>query len=207
MNYDPLFPSVVGSTDLEADNKALLEYCLTKQKESEGRVVSNLGGWQSNDLVHEDWKDNHAMSSLFRNIEEQINQYRIDNRLREDARCFISNWWININYKNATNGMHVHPYSAISGVYYVKCNPEVHPGINFRTPLKVREALWGMDVEPNKNQEYNHFTARYWAYSCESGKLLLFPSWLEHGVGKNLTDDIRVSISFNAQMKLTNAAN
>ena len=137
------------------------------------------------------------MSSLFRNIERQINQYRIDNGLREDAYCYIDSWWININSRNSTNGLHVHPFSFFSGVYYVKCDPELHSGISFETPLKVKDTLWTSDIVPNENQEFNSFTARTWTYPPELGKLLIFPSWLEHCVGDNNTDDIRVSISFN----------
>lgn len=100
MKYEPLFPSIVGIQHLPEDNNAILEYCLAKQKESKGRVKTNFGGgWQSYDLIYEDWKDNHAMSSLFQNLQEHTNQYHIDNGLREDARCFISNWWINISSK------------------------------------------------------------------------------------------------------------
>jgi uncharacterized protein (TIGR02466 family) len=84
----------------------------------------------------------------------------------------------------------------------VKCNPEVHPGIHFITPLKVKEAMWDRSIGPNENQKANYFTATSWTYSSEAGKVVLFPSWLEHSVGANKTDDVRVSISFNTQIKL-----
>jgi uncharacterized protein (TIGR02466 family) len=203
LDYVWLFPTIVGDTTLYEDNDAILEYCLKKQEESDGRELSNRGGWQSDDLLHEDWKDNHAVSSLFRNFEGQINQYRIDNGLREDAYCYIDNWWININSENSTNIMHVHPLSFFSGVYYVKCDPEVHGRICFETPLKVKSVMFSSNIEPNNEQELNEFTAARWKYSPEVGKLLLFPSWLEHSVEENLTDDVRVSISFNTQARVT----
>ena len=198
MDYDWLFPSIIGGKDLQEDNDAILEYCMKKQEESEGRIISNRGGWQSDDLVYEDWKDIHAMSSLFRNIEGQVNQYRLDNGLREDAYCFIENWWININSRNSTNGLHVHPLSYISGVYYVKSDPELHGPICFDSPLKVKSAMYSGAIVPNDDQEANFFTASAWKYNPDPGKLLLFPSWLEHSVGPSQTDDIRVSISFNS---------
>jgi uncharacterized protein (TIGR02466 family) len=212
MQYDPLFSSVVGTTNLQEDNNAILEYCLAKQKESEGRRVSNVSGWQSNDLVYEDWKDIPAMCSLWENLGRQIEEYRIDNGLNEDARCFIYNWWINISPKDSnpdrgisktetwlysTNIMHVHPHSYLSGVYYVKCDSEVHSGIRFSTPLKVKTAMWGENIEPTINQGVNYFTASSWLYKPEASKVVLFPSWLEHSVGVNKTDDLRVSISIN----------
>ena len=39
------------------------------------------------------------------------------------------------------------------------------------------------------------------AVAPESGKLLMFPSWLEHGVGQNMDDMERISMSFNFEMR------
>ena len=200
--YDWLFPSIVGVKSLQEDNDAILEYCLDKQKESEGRTKSNRGGWQSDDLIYEDWKDNYAVSSLFRNLEGQTNQYRIDNGLREDVYCYIDNWWININSKTSINMPHVHPFSYISGAYYVKCDPELHGSISFGTPLIGHQTMYDDGINPNDNQERNTFTAFSWSYPPQVGRLLLFPSWLEHSVDDNQTDDIRVSISFNSMTRV-----
>ena len=39
-------------------------------------------------------------------------------------------------------------------------------------------------------QEVNHL-------DIQTGDLLLFPSWLDHGVKANMTDNARVNIAFN----------
>ena len=39
-------------------------------------------------------------------------------------------------------------------------------------------------------QEVNHLY-------IQTGDLLLFPSWLDHGVKANMTDNARINISFN----------
>ena len=38
----------------------------------------------------------------------------------------------------------------------------------------------------------------------EKGKLVLFPSWIYHGVRPNDTDDTRISLSFNAKISFQN---
>ena len=38
-------------------------------------------------------------------------------------------------------------------------------------------------------------------YTPKEGKILLFPGWLEHGVKTNLTDNVRMSLSFNVYFK------
>ena len=34
----------------------------------------------------------------------------------------------------------------------------------------------------------------------EEGRLIMFPSWLEHSVGQNLSDSLRISLSFNIDL-------
>ena len=41
---------------------------------------------------------------------------------------------------------------------------------------------------------------RSYTFSPRSGMMLIFPSWLDHIVGQNKTDEIRVAISFNIDL-------
>ena len=205
MIYDHLFPSVVGRNTLNEDNSGIFDFCQKKRKEFEGRVRSNQdGGWQSNDLMWDEVKDFPAMASLLHTIEGKLNQYKFDMGWRLDSYCYIENWWININSRNSTNVLHLHPQSFFSGAYYVHANPEVHGPIVFRTPIAARLGMLDDRIEPNTElQEYNRSTSESWQYAPETGNLLIFPAWLEHFVKPNETDEERISISFNAITKIT----
>ena len=101
------------------------------------------------------------------------------------------NLWININGYKDFNLRHTHENSIISGVFYVKA-PDKSSKITFYHPafkLMVRE--W------NINMKHNHYTSSVWSINPQKGKLLLFPSWLEHEVSPNLSQESRISISFN----------
>jgi ectoine hydroxylase-related dioxygenase (phytanoyl-CoA dioxygenase family) len=42
----------------------------------------------------------------------------------------------------------------------------------------------------------NEFNSGIFTVGCETGKLLLFPSWLEHSTDQNKTEN-RITLSFN----------
>ena len=84
-----------------------------------------------------------------------------------------------------------HPESIISGVFYVKA-PDKSSMLRFFHPsadFMVRD--WNVDLKCNM------YTSSIWEILPEEGKLLLFPSWLEHEVDQNLSQEKRISISFN----------
>ena len=106
----------------------------------------------------------------------------------------MSTLWGNINPKFSFHAEHLHPYSHISGVFYVRCEPG-SPAISFKDP---RMARWMMPPAADGNRAENTFHAKV---APEPGKLLMFPAWLEHGVAQNQTEEERISMSFNFEMR------
>ena len=75
----------------------------------------------------------------------------------------------------------------MSGVYYIDV-PEGAPDLIIKTPLKANfDDLW---FESEENREVNKL-------KVETGDLVLFPGWLEHGVDANLLDEPRINVAFN----------
>ena len=95
--------------------------------------------------------------------------------------------WVNYQSKYQYQEYHDHRERLISGIYYVDV-PEGTPGIMMKTPLKANYDDLFFNEEAV--QEVNHL-------DIETGDILLFPSWLDHGVKANMTDKHRVNISFN----------
>ena len=55
MNFEGWFPTPIWlhKLDLEDDkHKQILEYCMQLKSSSAGKVLSNVGGWQSEDLIN-----------------------------------------------------------------------------------------------------------------------------------------------------------
>ena len=91
--------------------------------------------------------------------------------------------------------MHVHPNSNISGVIWIKI-PNDSGNLYFHNPDNFQ-----------KHKEinfYKSFLNQGEGYELEpqEGNVVLFPSCLQHEVTKNLSNDERVSISFNSNFAL-----
>jgi len=183
-----LFKTPVYKTTLSLDKKTLTSYCLSMAKKDKGRIVSNEGGWQSNDL-----KDNHSiLNDLIFLIQEHCSLYTKELDIKSFNK--VNNIWININGYKDYNQIHCHPKCLISGVYYVK-TPEDCGNIYFQHPSYNN---FQYDWKAEKTNNFNSYNSVEWWMPSSAGLLYLFPSWLNHCVKPNLNKkEKRISISFN----------
>ena len=103
---------------------------------------------------------------------------------------------MNINGPGNFNLKHNHPRSNLSGVLWIKV-PKDSGSIVFHSP----------DVF-NRYQEMDHYTEEFcyinncyrrYEFTPDEGKILIFPSSLEHEVLKNESNEDRISYSFNIE--------
>jgi uncharacterized protein (TIGR02466 family) len=93
--------------------------------------------------------------------------------------------WMTTTEKNQYAVVHGHGGFDISGVYYFKTNGE-DGDLFFEDPNRfIKNSIC-----------FEHIPSR-WKTTPKVGKIVLFPSWLEHGTYPNTTDNLRISISFN----------
>ena len=79
-----------------------------------------------------------------------------------------------------------------STVYYVKCNSDSgrlkiydpRPGNQYIMPIR-KQGNPGIDFWREANLQ------------PIEGRIIMFPAWLWHSVEENMSDDIRISVSFN----------
>ena len=165
----------------------LEEECIRRSTLDSGRIASNSGGWQSNYI----YPDDDYFSEFILEMEKQANNFAKGLEIYQKGK--IANLWININGYKDSNRRHHHPESIISGVFYVKV-PDKSSKLRFFHPsVDLMSRDWGLNV----NLKCNKYTSSIWEILPEEGKLLLFPSWLEHEVDQNLSQEKRISISFN----------
>ena len=93
--------------------------------------------------------------------------------------------WVTQTLKGEHAHVHSHGSCDLSGAYYIQTN-EQDGNIFFKSPNKLTGNSWMFEHLPELA-----------SYKPQVGKLLLFPSWLEHGVLENQTDHERISLSFN----------
>ncbi|MGA7935343.1 MAG: TIGR02466 family protein [Kovacikia sp.] len=179
----PLF--VFGLNNCEALNIQLLEIIERLKQSDSGCEASNVLGW-------------HSRGNLFEIREFQSFKILVDRAIAEVAqvtgygnvRIAAANCWVNVNQKYASNKIHDHANCLFSGVYYVK-TPEKCGDLMFYDPRNARTFYKPLV------SEFTAYTADAISHVAEAGLLLIFPSWLKHGVEPNLSDEDRVSLSFN----------
>ncbi|BAZ41877.1 hypothetical protein NIES4101_78450 [Calothrix sp. NIES-4101] len=168
----------------------LQEIDAEQQCDRQGEKWSNVLGWHSVNNLHERKHFYEFTQIIHKNVLE------VAHFLRWDLQKFslnITTCWAIVNGKLASNSVHNHPNSILSGVYYLKA-PENCGGLFFSDPRPASQMLIPPVVE------FNLWTLPKVSYKPYEGTMLLFPSWLLHGVEMNMSEETRISLSFNIGM-------
>ena len=193
MSIHDIFRVPVYSTQLNLDIKKLQSFCNEYQQKDTGRLLTNVGGYQSNDLPLDKlkWPMGESLYPLVEEINTHSNKFAKE--FINNNEQFLSNMWINISLYKDTNRSHNHPFSDISGVYYGK-TPDDCGNIVFEHPA---ESVLVYHLKEDSG-ELNEYNSPSWGKPVFENHLYLFPSWLKHRVEPNLNKtEERISISFN----------
>jgi len=188
---EDIFKTPIYFEKLILDNKTIANYCLSLQSKDKGRVLSNQGGWQSDNLT-----DIHKqLNPLFTEIQKHITKF--NKTLDLNGKNKLGNLWVNINGYRDSNRVHNHPGSIISGVYYIQ-TPKNCGDITFINPVEDHLGYIDKSETIDTTKNYNPYNSTEWWLPSLVGRLYLFPSWLKHYVTSNLNKkEKRISISFN----------
>jgi uncharacterized protein (TIGR02466 family) len=194
MNFDNFFPTPIWWEQTEIDTSPLVQLCLSmKEKDPKGRKLSNEGGWQSYDFrpgVHIEMKP--LEDKIQTQAEQCVRDYGYD---EEQCHVVIENFWFNINSQNSSNMVHIHDNSFLSGAFYIKATPD-QGSITFYK----NHALDYIVSSQAPIKQYTPISASAISYQPMTGKLLMFPGMLPHGVGYNSTSEDRLSVAFNVKL-------
>lgn len=191
VTHTPLFPTFVSLIECDCFSSIqpdLLKWIANYKTDKSGVIISNRGGWQS--------EDNIASIESFQPFVEYMRAY-INHGLRDfyNLEYRLLNMWININYKGNYNIAHCHPQSDLSGVLWVKC-PKNCGSLDFYCPdahvndTQIQNTRFDIKNEYNLHGVYSYATP-------QEGTIVVFPSHLMHGVDPNESDEERISIAFN----------
>jgi len=108
-----------------------------------------------------------------------------------DKKLKCGSFWINILPEGGTHASHIHPHSVISGTTYVSM-PKGTSALKLedpRLPMMMHAPLRVKDA-PQKLQQFVYVKPTV-------GDVLLWESWLRHEVPMNMSEEERISVSFN----------
>ena len=166
------------------DNDKIKEILLEKEKSESGRSLSNVGGWQSEDTILEEDGFSGIKDFLFECVSSIKNEIYID-----DVKFFLAQSWASVNRNGHYNVNHDHGNSQWSCAYYVT---ETYSAPIYFTDPRMRATMCAVSDLQKNPYSYNIGPEKN-----EPGDAIFFPSWLEHSVANNLTDNPRISISCN----------
>lgn len=187
----PIFINFLAVDSLSLDNDRIEKFCLESKRNSAGRVVSNGGGWQSDNL------DLAApeLAELFREVGKRLDEVHRAFEFSPSLRQVITEAWININQKGNFNWSHDHPGCLFSAVYYVKGGPDKGE-LEMKTPIVPHTYTISNEMVAG----FNAFTGHAMVVPPVTGDLLIFPSWLLHRVNMSRSEEDRISIAFNTRV-------
>jgi uncharacterized protein (TIGR02466 family) len=103
----------------------------------------------------------------------------------------ISTSWMSRTEPGGYSQMHMHKNSFYSGVYYFNEYDEDSSALEFETPLT---SYPDFQLIPT---EFNVMNSNSWRIWPQKNLLVLFPSFVRHGVLENRSNETRYSLAFN----------
>ena len=187
----PFFSTPVWTYKLEKYqeiNDNILEYINELKKDDpNGLIKSNVKGWHSKEFDLKNPSPILFVNSIMPSINEVINDMNWDTKKQ---KIQILNMWSIINYKDSSNERHIHGNSFISAAYYIKA-PKNSGNIVFYDPRSAPTYSHPISTQSNNLNATSH------SIEPQEGLLVMFPSYLQHSVETNKSDEERVVVSFN----------
>ena len=198
LNYKTnlIFPTPIHKFDVNGFSEIqdeLIDYAYDyKKKDPKGVSLSNRGGWQSEgfEIINED----DVLQLFLINCLSNFPPIKESVQLRGYA-------WININKPGDYNIKHVHPTNNLSGVLWIKCL-ENSGDIVFDSPNNFESFLENKSYDDDFKKS-NFIDDSYHCYPTE-GRMIVFPSHLQHHVQENKSNEDRISVSFNIRLSNEN---
>lgn len=180
MNIHNLFPIPVGFFDLGRD---LTEAELAFIEGQETR--SNTGNRTS---INNNILETAELADLKQFMNESLQAYfKATTNPKHNADLRMTQSWLNYTQQGQFHHKHAHPNSFISGVFYAKTNPDDR--------IYFYRSGWQQIKLPA--DDFNPYNSESWWFEAVTGRLILFPSSLEHMVPNVQGSDTRISLSFN----------
>lgn len=108
---------------------------------------------------------------------------------KNPVKLRITQSWTNYTASGQFHHKHAHPNSVVSGVFYIKTDPNKDKIFFYRN---------GYQQIKFPAESYNTFNSESWWFEATPNKLIMFPSYLEHMVETMPVEaETRISLSFN----------
>jgi protein-export chaperone SecB len=196
-----LFPTHLYSAPLGAPLRAALETACLELADGDGAgrdwcKANAYRGYTSYATV----RDLPARAPVFAALVKQLDRHAANFAATAEfdmqgRRLVLDGIWVNVMEEGGMHASHIHPHSAVSGTYYVTI-PTGAGAICYEDP---RSPL--MMSAPPRTAGARAENRAFLSVNPRPDMLLLWESWLRHGVEAQAGPAPRISISFNYRIE------
>jgi uncharacterized protein (TIGR02466 family) len=190
--------AVVALPDAVEINAEIRDAVLAKEQTDEGVTHSNLGGWQSAPDF-ESWGggSGRRMLEAATQLATKMTSDRAGKAVKVPWKVLA---WANVNRRGHGNEFHTHPGCFWSGTYYVDDggsgdDPALGGAFEIQDPRGVAPAMYAPSL--GFSTPGGQSVGASELIHPKAGRMVLFPSWLQHAVRPYHGDRTRISIAFN----------
>lgn len=184
-----LFPIPVYKTNFSNQFDSLVEYLKSLPMHCDHNAYAVSPDMSVDNRL---FNDNH-LDSFKETIRPHVRGFMRE-VLAIDGEPAFTQCWVNKNRPNESTTRHMHANSFVSGVFYFDVGVESE--IVFHKNMPLGNYIMEFDTIPSAGDRSPY--AYEWAkISVKNGDLILFPSYLEHSVPPNESEQNRWSLAFN----------
>lgn len=133
-----------------------------------------------------------VFADLVKCLDEHVANFAKDLEFDLDGKGLkLEDLWINILPEGGMHASHIHPHSVISGTTYVAM-PDGTSALKLEDPRSAR-----MMASPVRRKDARQELRTFIYAKPVVGDVLLWESWLRHEVPMNMSEEDRISVSFN----------
>ena len=190
-----IFPIPIYATECDIDISKSVDFLKSDHSLLPNSYAHLYGNKSIDDylLDHPDCKD------LKNFILQHVEKYANDIMAWQFERFEITQSWITIKNPKEEHGIHFHPNSVLSGVFYFDDYQQDTAGLTFHRPAIMCQLMTQFaPITDSKKMAGTEFPWNEWGITPKTNGLVIFPSWLSHSVKQNTTGIPRKCLAFNA---------
>ena len=192
INYYGVFPSLISIQQLPRDFDTREKNCfdtavLVDDHSLDHEPTTQISTTRETNVIRE-----YGLIDLEKFILDSVKDYAFNFlQIKDDIDYFINKSWIVKSKPGGFGRIHTHPNSLLSGVIYYRApkksgNLLLYSG----SPATFGNILFG-------TRSSNYFNSSIISIEPSEGKMILFPSNMQHEVAKNDSNNERISLSFD----------
>jgi len=189
-----LFPStlyLIKTKNHDTIKKACLDYIVPEYEKNPSTFVE---AWDADVWTTYNQENNFPWKEIVPLYLEELRSFSMD--LGIVGNPMVREAWLNAYKENQHQEIHEHLPGQFSCIHYVAYNSDDHLPTIFMNPYRQV----ALSNSPNFFGGPDGIPGTWTGQSyikVEEGDLLIFPSFLEHKVPKQKSDNLRVTLSFN----------